>query len=238
MGKHTEDGRRPTVTRTRSGPSAQLTQRERRKRKSRSAQVEGTGRAVLEAAREVFEERGFVKARVADIAEAADVSHGSFYSYFSSKKDVFQALVEIVDAELNEATHRHGSDDLDPVQAVLNANRRMYDVYARNRRFITVIEQAGAIHPEFNQTIIRHRSEFVRRYSAVLRQLQEDGQVDPQIDAYHAAGALGSMVWDALRWWLQVREDHDPDVAIDTLNTLWLRSIGLAAGPSPHDDVS
>ncbi|MGH2927257.1 MAG: TetR family transcriptional regulator, partial [Solirubrobacteraceae bacterium] len=48
-----------------------------------------TRAALIDAARRVFERDGYLEARVADIAAAAGVAHGSFYTYFDSKDDVF-----------------------------------------------------------------------------------------------------------------------------------------------------
>lgn len=48
---------------------------------------------LLEAALEVFAEKGFNAARVEDIAERAGVSKGTVYLYFETKEEVFRSLV-------------------------------------------------------------------------------------------------------------------------------------------------
>jgi AcrR family transcriptional regulator len=40
----------------------------------------------------MFEEHGLPDARIADIAERAGASYGSFYNYFESKEAVFREL--------------------------------------------------------------------------------------------------------------------------------------------------
>ena len=50
-----------------------------------------TREELVAAARRVFERDGYTGARVADIAAEAGLAHGSFYTYFSSKQDVFLA---------------------------------------------------------------------------------------------------------------------------------------------------
>ncbi len=49
---------------------------------------------ILEAARTLFVERGYLAARVEDIARQAGLSKGAVYFYFSSKKAIFEALAE------------------------------------------------------------------------------------------------------------------------------------------------
>ena len=51
-----------------------------------------TRRKILEAAKEVISEKGFENVSVEDIAKAAGVATGSFYTYFKRKEDVVQEL--------------------------------------------------------------------------------------------------------------------------------------------------
>ena len=50
-------------------------------------------RRLLEAGLTEFRDRGFRAARVDDIVRRAQSSHGTFYLYFSSKEDLFRALL-------------------------------------------------------------------------------------------------------------------------------------------------
>src|SRR5215831_20817552 len=56
---------------------------------SRTAQ---TQRVLLDAARQVFAERGFTEASIADIVERAGSSVGSLYHHFGGKSELFIAL--------------------------------------------------------------------------------------------------------------------------------------------------
>ena len=57
---------------------------------------------LVDAAKEIFEEDGFLDARISDIAERAGLSHGSFYHYFESKEQVFLEVAVAVDQLLSE----------------------------------------------------------------------------------------------------------------------------------------
>jgi AcrR family transcriptional regulator len=48
-----------------------------------------TKKQLMDAAIEVFHDKGYQKARVSDIVGAAGVAQGTFYIYFKSKEDVF-----------------------------------------------------------------------------------------------------------------------------------------------------
>lgn len=51
---------------------------------------------LLKAGLEVVEERGHDNARVDDIVERAEVSHGTFYLYFRDREDLITSLVQFV----------------------------------------------------------------------------------------------------------------------------------------------
>jgi AcrR family transcriptional regulator len=61
---------------------------------ARSARREATRQRVLDAAREIFAERGVIGGSVEDICERAGFTRGAFYSNFTDKDDVVRALVE------------------------------------------------------------------------------------------------------------------------------------------------
>src|SRR5438874_10882073 len=50
--------------------------------------------AILDAAEQVFAERGFHAARIQDIAERARTAVGTVYNHFETKEDVLRALLE------------------------------------------------------------------------------------------------------------------------------------------------
>jgi AcrR family transcriptional regulator len=64
--------------------------------RTRSARAEGRDarRELLNAALEVFAERGYEDASVNEVAERAGFSKGALYWHFSSKDDLFYALLE------------------------------------------------------------------------------------------------------------------------------------------------
>ncbi len=56
---------------------------------------------ILQAAKEVFIEHGYERATMKHIMDAASVSRGGLYQYFSSKEDVFETILEeALDIEL------------------------------------------------------------------------------------------------------------------------------------------
>jgi AcrR family transcriptional regulator len=50
--------------------------------------------AILDAAKRVFGEHGFEKAKMVDIAKRAGLAAGTLYNYFESKEQIFQSLMQ------------------------------------------------------------------------------------------------------------------------------------------------
>ena len=66
----------------------------------RSPRREATRQRILDAAREVFAERGVIGGSVEDICERAGFTRGAFYSNFADKDDILAALIEREHARL------------------------------------------------------------------------------------------------------------------------------------------
>jgi len=91
---------RPSVCKCRVGYDGPVaTQTERRER---------TRSAIVEAATDLFVERGFAETTIADILAAAGVSRGALYHHFTAKEDVFAAVYAKVSAQAITRAGRSG----------------------------------------------------------------------------------------------------------------------------------
>jgi len=181
--------------------------------------------ALISAARGVFEVRGYDATRMGDIAEAAGVSHGTVYTWFSTKDAVLMAVIESLVGDLYASLGT--PDETDPVARVDLANRRYLDAYRANARLLEVVEQAATSDDSFRAVLADLRRTHVERVAATLRHLQSDGLARDDLDAHAAAAALCAMVEGFARHWFGRGESHDEDVAVDTLTRLWAGSLGL-----------
>jgi AcrR family transcriptional regulator len=219
-------------------PQAPLTERGARTRER-----------LIAAAREVFEERGFLDTRVAHIARHAKVAYGSFYTYFPSKEAVF---LEVADRLFEDMT-RHsftpapdtaatdgasesgsagGSAAMEPAARVRRANRAYYEAYRRNAKMMAIIEQVSTFNEEFQEMRRKHRAESVGRSARAIERWQRAGLVDPDLDPEMTARALAAMVDHSLYLWLVQGDDtSDTERLLDTLDALNVRALGLRPTP-------
>jgi AcrR family transcriptional regulator len=149
-------------------------------------------RKLLDAAIVVFGERGYHGTRVDDIVKVARTSHGTFYLYFASKDDLFQALIADVTEEMRKLAESlppitPGKGGYDELRSWL---ADFYDIYEHYHPVIRAWTEANAQSPEMARTgalvLRRFTDQLVRR----VRDIDRSAAGDPEA----AALAMVSMV--------------------------------------------
>ena len=83
-----------------------------KKGKVRQARAAETRKRIVTAAKKLITEKGFEKVSIEDIAKEAEVSTGSFYTYFKRKEDVVEELNQLNFYRLAEITNERKDKDL------------------------------------------------------------------------------------------------------------------------------
>ena len=207
------------------GAIASAGQQERREAGPLTGKGQARKAALLDAARRVFEKRGFLDTRVADIVAEARVAQGTFYTYFDSKDAVFQAVATGVVGEMLVAlrTDTHSGTPYDRAYAAME---RFVDAYRPRARIIALVEQVGTFTPELKHLRLQVREAFVERAARGIAHQQEAGVADKSLDPVLTAEVLGAMVDHTCYVWLNLGRDFDRDALLRTLTTVWVRAIG------------
>lgn len=191
-----------------------------------------TRSALLRAAREVFEDKGYLDTRVVDVTVAAGVGHGTFYTYFSSKETVFVEVANEVAASLYHAFDIAPALQAD--QRIRATNHRYIEFYRQNARMMALIEQVTLFTPTLRQLRESMRHHFAERIEGALRRMNQlDLLPSPHLDPFIAAHALGGMVDDLCFTWFVMEVDFDHDLVLDTVDRIWLRSCGVEETGGP-----
>ena len=190
----------------------------------RSARANRTRQALVGAARKVFERDGFLDARITDISKAARVSHGTFYTYFRSKEEVFGEVVEELVSDMSTPPASPSDGPADRIRAAIS---HYLTAYQRNARLMATFEQASTISEDIRRMRAQSRSVFVSRTFRAIARWQAQGLADPSVDAHYAANALGNMVDRFAYVWLVLGDPYELERAVDTLTHLWINSLAL-----------
>ncbi len=190
-----------------------------------------TRATLIGAASRVFAERGYHDTTIGDITTAADVAHGTFYTYFDSKRDLFIEVVEaLVEDFRSEARTipRIGSDLYSRIE---RANRGYLRAYARNAALMGVLEQVAIVDADLREVRLKSRQFWVQRARNQIEQWQAEGLARADVDAEYAANALGAMVDRCAMLWMVLGEPYDEDRATAALTDLYAHALGLPPRP-------
>jgi AcrR family transcriptional regulator len=195
---------------------------------------EKTRRRILDAARAVFERDGYLDVGVEDIVKEAGVARGSFYTYFTSKLEVFMVLTNEIADLVEQSTRREATEQaLDPVEALCRANERYIRTYREHAQIYALGTHLSHIDEQLHDNYRSHRYRHISRIEKAIRRWQDSGLADPTVDPVSTATALVSMS-SYLCYGLFVVKDegYDIDRALSTMNQIWIRALDLRHRPN------
>jgi TetR/AcrR family fatty acid metabolism transcriptional regulator len=190
-------------------------------RKPRPDPLPGPKRdAILRAAIDVFADRGFFNAQVADVARVAGVAAGTVYLYFRSKDDLLVSIFERTMREALAEVRASAGDPADPRERLRRFARLHLARLGRDRNLAIVFQVELRQSTKFME---RFSSTLLRDYLGLIRDAIADGQRDalfradlkPTVAAKMLFGVLDEM---ATNWILSRRRyslEADADTAVD-----------------------
>ena len=183
---------------------------------------------ILQAALEVFAEKGYHRALVDDIVRASGTSKGAVYHHFPNKEALFLALVDDFSARLAEAVAvgiagAHGS--LGKVEAALTAG---LETFARHRELARILLlESVSLGPAYQSKRLEVHGRFASLIQAYLDDAVAEGSIPPLDTRVATLAWLGAVNEVVIQWLYRGRPDLMTE-AVPALTPLLLRSIGAA----------
>lgn len=177
-----------------------------------NAERSGAMRArLMQHARAVFEERGYGASSVADIVNAAGVARGTFYVHFTSKREIFIAVVAAVRTELLAAQMRPMAQSATMFETIRNAIVHYLRAYEESARMISLIEATAASDDTILSAWLETREALLANTVHSLDQMRKRGLAAYDMPTRPLALAIGGMVerMGALRYTLGYQFDDD-----------------------------
>lgn len=198
-------------------PSAKLARRER------------TAAKLRDAAREAFGNLGWNATRVEDIVGLAEVSHGTFYTYYPNKTAALVDLVECAEADLARlaADEWEAADVRRAIERVVGG---LLEVYQRDAVVMRTWLQAAREEPELGERYARTRRRFVERVSQNVEAVAQAGGRTDRPPSFTVAAALVAMVEHLSYSWVVLGEPHRREDVLDAIVLVWGASLNALAG--------
>src|SRR3954463_8356770 len=179
--------------------------------------------AILRAAIDVFAERGFFNAQVADVARVAGVAAGTVYLYFKSKDDL---LISIFERSMREGltNGRAAVAKLDDPRERLVRRARAHLARLGADRNLAIVFQVEL--RQSTKFMERFSATLLRDYLGLIREAIADGQRAGLFRADVKATAMAKMLFGALDEmatnWILSRRRYSLEADADTVVDLFI----------------
>jgi AcrR family transcriptional regulator len=185
---------------------------------------------LLEAALHAFERRGYHGTHVADVIREAGVARGTFYLYFQSKHDAFEALIDRMLGIFLGARPpgiEEGIRTAEDAERVLRGSvRTVLETFRRHRRLCRLLlEEAVGLDKGFAERLERHLGVWRERVGATRAHFVELGIARPDLDVEVTADAVVGMVLHLTRRHLFRESPPDLDRLVDAIVRLEMDGI-------------
>ena len=192
----------------------------------KSAKAQRTRQKILEAARAVFAERGFAKATAEEISTKAQVGYGTFYLYFTDKRQALHTILAEVDDQLYQLRSPEekitmGLGALAPIKATISG---FFDSFKANADILKICHELSATDPDFREQHDKVRARLVNRMKEHLIKGLEVGNartVDPEIASVALAGLIETI---AVEWFFN-NHPWDKEKVIKTVAKLYYSAV-------------
>jgi AcrR family transcriptional regulator len=189
---------------------------------------------LLRAAREVFAEKGYPHASIADVVKRAGRARGSFYLHFANKEAVLQALIEdaIAQSSLEPTTSWRWDG---PGSGVRKTVRGFIEAYGQDRDLWLLLDQRSSVEPIFKKL----SDQWFRQLATSIMHGMASAKAPalmPGLDPEVLAQVLAGMLFDSTRALHQENPRWTPDELADEISTIWSLTLGYDHGSSSAAD--
>jgi len=151
---------------------------------------------ILQAARDVFSERGFEKASIDDIAERVGIGKGTVYLHFSSKEELLLALMRQACTSLVEVCRAAASGEPTSAGKLRGIIRAIVDHRYANERWVGIVANELPVFIGYKQKL-GASSELRAFIAQVLEEGQAEDAVDARVSPAMAASTLLYLIFAA-----------------------------------------
>ncbi|MCA5920252.1 TetR family transcriptional regulator [Pectobacterium brasiliense] len=172
------------------------------------AEMEETRATLLATARKVFSERGYADTSMDDLTAQASLTRGALYHHFGDKKGLLAAVVEQIDAEMDERLQVISDTAEDAWDGFRRRCRAYLEMALESEIQRIVLRDARAVLGGASPDSQRHCVESMQRLIDNLIRQGVVADADPQ--------ALASLIYGSLAeaaFWIADGEDGNARLA-------------------------
>lgn len=173
---------------------------------------------ILEAARQLFFERGYQGTTLDAVAKQLEVTKPFIYTHFENKADLLGAICERGTRQSLETVIAAGERDGDPTARLTWAIREFVHLMTEHQANVAVYFREDKYLPKtVSRRIDAMRAEIDQRLANLIRQGVDTGQFHTA-DIRLATLALGGMIWWMFTWYRKggrLTDERIADLMVD-----------------------
>jgi TetR/AcrR family transcriptional regulator, acrAB operon repressor len=195
-----------------------------------------TRAALIDAAIDVFAERGYARATLADIASAAGVTRGAAYHHFGHKSSLYLAAVAERWNELAAPLWRILESDEPALERLRRFLLEFFTAVERDRSFhklFVVLLYRTETLPELEPGLAAQQAairDWTGLVASLLREARADGQVAADTDPERAALGVVATANGVISTWLACPSLFSPAAEAASLADFVLAALTQSAG--------
>lgn len=186
--------------------------------------------AVLRESGRLFSRRGYHNTSLADVAKQLGVSKGTLYNYVEDKQEILfeihRMALEIGTRSLADAEASNGNG----ARMVATAMKGFILSLVADLGGYGILSEVGALKPEDRDHVVSLRSEFYRRYEALVTRGVLDGSIraiDPHVPLVAFMGVLQN-----LPNWYSPKGRLTADEIAEAVAEVFMRGFALGDRPA------
>lgn len=149
--------------------------------KRRYKKSEITRKKLIDAAIEVFGEKGYSKARITDITKRVGLTHAAFYAYFKDKDDLVRSLIENVSQDLGRyavLSGDGGAIDFDDPKALKKTVSEVFSFYRDNLALHAAFIEGALQDAELRELLQKINKDLINTVSRQIKEHKKQGKCD------------------------------------------------------------
>ncbi len=145
---------------------------------------------ILEAAKQVFDDKGYRQATMDDVAKKLSVSKGALYLYFASKEELFEAICRTAPLAMKDILYSSFKDTVDPMESASEFFDQMLKHYGSNPGLSFEIFSEASRNPGLRRVLKSTQEEYTEVLAGFLQELRKKGVFGKEVDLRSLAHAL------------------------------------------------
>jgi len=161
---------------------------------TREAQAARTRSRILEAAKNLFQAKGFDRVTINELAKSAEVSTPTIYSIFKSKRGLLQSLIDhALPSEKFHALVNDSMQEKSPTKRLHATAKLARKIYDAEKELMDLLRSASVVAPEIKELELEREKRRYDRQGEYVKEMKKGGHLSKGLTLQKARDILWTL---------------------------------------------